>query len=636
MADADFRGQRDQILGLLARAERMAGSAGNEDVQQAFHTAAERLSRGKVTVAAVGEFKRGKSSLLNALIDEHDLFPVEADIRTNLVSTVSYGEQEAVLVHREDEGAGLAVTAIKRSDIPTYVTEQGNPGNRRRARLLTIELPNEKLRRGLSLVDTPGVGGINVEHTAVTYSFMTSADAVLFVLDASRVLSTEELAFLERVAGHTAEVLFVITKRDLNADYATVVENTRAKAAAVLERDPSTVRVVAVSSANKQAYLQTGDEEDLEDSNFPALERELWDLLSRRGGPALALRALDDLVRGLDRLADPLRAELESATKRSAAEQQEIEHRLEQDAERLRRLGDEGATWRRDLAHGLEDIRLEMNDRAAQGFIALRRQRDDYVDDEALLAEPERIVTKLEEDVTLLRARLYNELELLGAQLRANVEESSGLKLSALEIRRDAYSTARPAIEQALEAAKRDGGGFEVARSGLITGSAMGGLAATGLGLVGLAPVGIAIGVIALAKGAQVARKSVKERERHLTRNELGKRLGHYLSEGQQETQADLTRAQKALERAVQAEFVDLIKGESARLNESAAASRRARHQTREETVKRSKQLRRPLAELEKLSAQAQELVTQIVGGPAAEAPATPAAAAPDRGDWAD
>ena len=636
MTDADFRAQRDQILALLGRAEQLAQAGRNEDVHEAFTSARERLARGKVTVAAVGEFKRGKSSLLNALIDEVDLFPVEADIRTNLVSTVAYGEQESVLVHREDEGGGMAVTAISRADIPTYVTEQGNPNNRRRARLLTIDLPNEKLSRGLALVDTPGVGGINVEHTAVTYSFMTSADAVLFVLDATRVLSTEELSFLERVAGHTAEVLFVVTKRDLNADYATVVENTRAKAADVLGRPPDADRVVAVSSANKQAYLQTRDEEDLEDSNFPALERELWELLSRRGGPALALRALDDLIRGLDRLADPLRAELESASKRSAAEQEEIERKLEQDAERLRRLSEGGATWRRDLSHGLEDIRIEMQDRTAQGFIALRRHRDDYVDDESLLAEPERIVTKLEEDVTLLRAQLYNELELLGARLRGDVEQSTGLRLSALQVRRDAYSTARPAIEQALEAAKRDGGGFEVARSGLITGSAMGGLAATGLGLIGLAPVGIAIGVIALAKGAQVARKNVKERERHLTRQELGKRLGHYLSEGQQETQADLTRAQKALERAVQAEFADLIKGEHARLTESAAACRRARHQTREETVKRSKQLRRPLAELDRLKQQGEALVDHVVGGPRAQTPSAAAAAAPDRGDWAD
>ncbi len=62
--------------------------------------------------------------------------------------------------------------------------------------LVEVGLPNPFLERGITLVDTPGVGGLNAAHAAATLAFLPSADALIFVTDASAELSRPELDFL--------------------------------------------------------------------------------------------------------------------------------------------------------------------------------------------------------------------------------------------------------------------------------------------------------------------------------------------------------------------------------------------------------------------------------------------------------
>ncbi|NER05229.1 MAG: hypothetical protein F6K17_22860 [Okeania sp. SIO3C4] len=49
-------------------------------------------------IVICGEYKQGKSSLTNALLNEPELFPVDVDVTTSLVSTITYGEREKIMV----------------------------------------------------------------------------------------------------------------------------------------------------------------------------------------------------------------------------------------------------------------------------------------------------------------------------------------------------------------------------------------------------------------------------------------------------------------------------------------------------------------------------------------------------------
>lgn len=209
---ATFQETKQDVLELFGEGLHFLRGRGDTDVLQVVEAARERLENGRFTVVVAGKFKQGESSLLNALLEEPGLFPVDLDIATNLVTTIAYGPEEKITVMVGERGKEKP-RRITRSEIAECVTEQHNPARRRKhqARLLVIETPNPRLRKGLVLVDTPGVGGLNEEHTDITYAFIPNADAVLFTSDAMAPLDTEELEFVERITEHTRHILFITT-----------------------------------------------------------------------------------------------------------------------------------------------------------------------------------------------------------------------------------------------------------------------------------------------------------------------------------------------------------------------------------------------------------------------------------------
>src|SRR5262245_31259236 len=207
-----FQRQKEKVLQLLHSAAAFARVRDADSVAARLDEAVRRLEAGKLLVVVAGEFKQGKSSLVNALLGEPNLFPVDIDVATSLVCTITHGERERVTVVLGEAGRERHQEA-RRDEIADYVTEARNPRNAKHARLLVVESPNPSLKDGLTLADTPGIGGLNVRHTDVTYAFLPGADAVLFVSDALKPLTAAELDFVaHRIARHCPEVLYVVTK----------------------------------------------------------------------------------------------------------------------------------------------------------------------------------------------------------------------------------------------------------------------------------------------------------------------------------------------------------------------------------------------------------------------------------------
>ncbi|MFD0531772.1 dynamin family protein [Kitasatospora arboriphila] len=203
-AARDFDALRADTLALFAALGPVAVAARNAAAAERLAAAEGRLRDGTLTVVVCGEFKRGKSTLLNALLEEPDLFPRDTYFATSLVTTAAYGPQERVVVTLDPPDGqgdgGPQQLEITRDRIAEYATESGNPGNLKRVRLISVHLPNPRLATGLVLVDTPGVGAVHREHTAVTTGFLPQADALVFVADATQPLTESELRFLTRAA----------------------------------------------------------------------------------------------------------------------------------------------------------------------------------------------------------------------------------------------------------------------------------------------------------------------------------------------------------------------------------------------------------------------------------------------------
>jgi len=437
-----FDDLRAETLSFFSELSDIAGSRGAVEAVQRLAAERQRLLDERLVVVVCGEFKRGKSSLLNALLEEPDLFPVDAFFATCLITTVGYAPEETISVTVTGEDSSLRRLEIKRCDIASYATESGNPRNIKRAQLISIQTPNPRLANGLTFVDTPGVGGVYEQHSAMTLGFLQNASAVVFVADATQPLMESELDFIRRAAASARITddatgnLFVLTKIDAVADFEEILANTKAKLVEATGWPADTIPVVPVSARAKLDYLRDGSAESLELSNFEALEQVLWASLTKRRGRALLGSALADLDRAACALLTPIETEaraLLGEDKGLATSSVEIKDRVAW----LDRLHDKKDRWRSDLADQLHSLLHEQQERGQAELKDRWAQCESvYLHDARYLRSPDLLLNQVIADAG---AAFSAVSELAGrAAARALHEFSArhGLELRTPEVRR--------------------------------------------------------------------------------------------------------------------------------------------------------------------------------------------------------
>ena len=173
----------------------------------------DRLAAARLRVLVVGEAKRGKSTLVNALLGR-EVLPAGVTPVTAVATTVTYGSGEGLDVELEDGRAGRYPLAA----LGDLVTERGNPENCRGLAGVTVRLDAPLLARGVEIVDTPGTGSVHAHNTAAADSVLPSMDAAIFVLTADPPVSAAERELLGRVHALSVTTFVVLNK----ADYADV------------------------------------------------------------------------------------------------------------------------------------------------------------------------------------------------------------------------------------------------------------------------------------------------------------------------------------------------------------------------------------------------------------------------------
>ena len=193
----------------LESLERLAAETGAPHLAAEARALSDRVRDGLFYVACVGQFKRGKSTLLNALVGE-PVLPVGVVPVTAVVTVVRHGERRAGRVRFAAGGwQGIAT-----SDLAQYVTEEHNPENSKGVAAVEVLVPGALLASGMCLVDTPGIGSVFVGNTEATRAFVPHVDAALVVLGADPPISADELALVTEIAKRCEEVLFVLNKAD--------------------------------------------------------------------------------------------------------------------------------------------------------------------------------------------------------------------------------------------------------------------------------------------------------------------------------------------------------------------------------------------------------------------------------------
>ena len=186
--DQEPRSPLQRLVALARRSDAAAIAADAEAL-------ATRIAENRFYVAVLGQFKRGKSTLVNALLGEAVL-PVGVVPVTTVVTVIRHGEERAARVRFEDDHWH----GVEPATLAEYVSEERNPGNQKRVVGIEVFHPSPLLASGLCLVDTPGVGSVFSGATAATTSFVPHIDAALIVIGGDPPLSGDEAVLAESVS----------------------------------------------------------------------------------------------------------------------------------------------------------------------------------------------------------------------------------------------------------------------------------------------------------------------------------------------------------------------------------------------------------------------------------------------------
>jgi GTPase SAR1 family protein len=181
---------------------------------QALALYSRKLQANEYSILVVGEAKRGKSTFVNALIGK-DILPTDIAVATSQVFKISSSDEEGYRLRFEDGSQ----QEISRAELPLYGSQVADVGSSptpdRFVRWIEVDAPVRFLPKGVSILDTPGLGALYANHARITHRFVPEADAVIFVLESGQPVVEDDLTFIQELLSVTRNIFFIQTKIDL-------------------------------------------------------------------------------------------------------------------------------------------------------------------------------------------------------------------------------------------------------------------------------------------------------------------------------------------------------------------------------------------------------------------------------------
>ncbi len=248
-----------------------------------FGVLRDRLIAGQFRLAVLGQFKRGKSTLLNALLGDQ-LLPTDILPVTAIPTFIGSGEKITVQVTFAGDDPSVSFdpdSGQSLSDfLNEYVTETGNPRNRRNVERVDISHPAELLRQGVVLIDTPGIGSTHRHNTEVAYQILPQCDAALFLVSPDPPITEAELSYLKDIQQRLPRTFFLLNKVDF-LDETEQLSSLRFLADQLTPLCDGVPQVLPISARNGLVARQKGDLDSWRNSGMQQVEQNLIDFFAR-------------------------------------------------------------------------------------------------------------------------------------------------------------------------------------------------------------------------------------------------------------------------------------------------------------------------------------------------------------------
>ncbi|WP_018830515.1 dynamin family protein [Salinispora tropica] len=483
------------------------------DLAARLRHARRRLYATDVHVVVVGEFKKGKSSLVNALVGTN-LCPVNDGPATATPTQVRYGEHVAAVVLREGEPPTREPIALE--DIRVHVVETDAGSGSAPPSAVEVSLPRKLLAGGLVLVDTPGVGGLNSAHATASLAATSMANAVVFVTDASQELTRTEVDFLYQVREMCPTVICVMTKTDFYPAWRKVRDLNQRHVG-------SDFPIMAVSSTLRSRAVAAGDKDLNRESGFGDLVTFVADRVGGSAAQRLATECAADVANVMDQISAQFQAERATLADPDAA--QRIVDDLAATRARTEALRGAAARWSQTLNDGILDLTADVDHDLRSRIRHVVEDSDDMIADidpadswdsvETWLQS--RIAAEALANYTMLRDRA----EELSWEVADHFRKASGAALDQLAVHDPSRLAAQAGEHKDLDLTKmKVGKQAMVALKNAYTGGLMFTMLGSLLGL-GLGPIGLGIGLIMGHKGLRDEKKRQLQNRRNQAKNSV-------------------------------------------------------------------------------------------------------------------
>jgi hypothetical protein len=604
----------------------MALVGDRNDLRRRLENTRNRLQDPSVRVIVVGEFKQGKSQLINALVNA-PVCPVDDDIATSVPTVVRQGDPASAVVlvpgrngsDPEEEAVGpetgLERQPVQLEQLADYVSEKGNPGNSKNIVAAEVSLPRKLLSGGLVIVDSPGVGGLGSTHTLTTLTALPSAHAMVFVSDASQEFTEPEMRFLRQAMRISPNVVCVLSKTDLYPSWRRIAELDHNHLADV---GPD-ILLFPVSSELRLHAARLQDAELNAESGFPALIAHLRNNIV--GGAARIQRrsVSNDLLSVSENFRLALQSELE-ALENPAGTPQMIAglNAAKDDADSLRKRS---ARWQITLNDGIGDLIADMEYDLRDRLRRIQREAELAIDQGDPGPAWEQFMQWLEQNTAAAVSDTFvwtsERAQWLATQVAEHFSEDE-VALPALKV-----SDTGGVLDPVADIQEMEDGRLGPMQKVLIgMRGSYGGVLMFGLltGLFGMA----LINPLSVGAGLMLGRKAYREdKEARLKQRQAEAKVlvRKHVDDVVFQVGKQLKDRLRLVQRATRDHFTEIAEEHHRSLAESVAAAQKAAATYAAERDMRTKEIRNRLKAVDALAKEARQLQEE----PAVESPPRPA-----------
>lgn len=414
-----FQKKRETLVTLIQELQEVLGSLDMTDTKKTLEQLEGLVQSDSFKVLVLGEFKRGKSTFINAMLGS-EILPAYAKPCTAIINEVKWGEPRRALLHpaKVEGSKELPPQEVPVEQLEEYVVIQDDISELHGNRYDKVELfwPLKLCQNGVEIIDSPGLNEHDVRQK-VTIDYLSCVDAILFVLSCEALGSKSELDVIDNILKPTGhEDIFFICNR---FNMIRAKEREDVKQYAISRLAPRTKkgadRVFFISALDGLEGRIENDAERTEKSGMVQVEQELEKFLANERGRVKILRPAREIQTAIYSVRRTI-PERESMLK---TDLKTLESRFEGAQEPLRRLEAEREQIVRRVANFREDIKITISSEACSFYRSLPAQVPGWVETlettnsvnfisfEGTKTQSERLI---DEVVVLLSGKVESEL----------------------------------------------------------------------------------------------------------------------------------------------------------------------------------------------------------------------------------